>query len=260
MLVTATVTDPARLDAARQAVDHLAPTARIALRPVYGSQDSRVRRRAAARPRPAQPSACAHRTPGLAVIARKKTSSKKPATPTVPPARAARLAGPRRRRVALRPGAGRVARHDRAGLRAVAVRRRHRLADGRRPDRPQPALGRDAVRGPDLLVPARASLISNPSMFVLGKAGLGKSSLVRRMALGLTGYGVLPMVLGDLKPDYVDLIRALDGQVIELGRGRGRLNILDPGEAIAAADRLTGQARARSSPTRAAAGTRWSRR
>jgi hypothetical protein len=40
MVVTATVTDPARLDAARQAVDHLAPTARIALRPVYGSQDS----------------------------------------------------------------------------------------------------------------------------------------------------------------------------------------------------------------------------
>jgi type IV secretory pathway VirB4 component len=83
----------------------------------------------------------------------------------------------------------------------------------------------------------RARLISTPSMFVLGKVGLGKSSLVRRMALGLTGYGVLPMVLGDLKPDYVDLIRALDGQVIELGRGRGRLNILDPGEARAAADR-----------------------
>jgi hypothetical protein len=81
-------------------------------------------------------------------------------------------------------------------------------------------------------------------MFVLGKVGLGKSSLVRRMALGLTGFGVLPMVLGDLKPDYVDLIRALGGQVIELGRGRGRLNILDPGEATAAAERLTGKARA----------------
>jgi hypothetical protein len=90
----------------------------------------------------------------------------------------------------------------------------------------------------------RAHLISNPSMFVLGLPGLGKSSLTRRIALGLTGYGVLPLVLGDLKPDYVDLIRALDGQVIELGRGRGRLNILDPGEAIVAAQRLTGQARA----------------
>jgi hypothetical protein len=40
LLVTATVTSADRLDAARQAIDHLAPTARIQLRPVYGSQDS----------------------------------------------------------------------------------------------------------------------------------------------------------------------------------------------------------------------------
>lgn len=84
----------------------------------------------------------------------------------------------------------------------------------------------------------RAQLISNPSMFVLGKPGLGKSSLTRRMATGLAGYGTIPLVLGDLKPDYVDLIEALDGQVITLGRGRGYLNILDPGEAAHAADRL----------------------
>lgn len=84
----------------------------------------------------------------------------------------------------------------------------------------------------------RAQLISNPSMFVLGKPGLGKSSLTRRMATGLAGYGTIPLVLGDLKPDYVDLIEALDGQVITLGRGRGYLNILDPGEAGHAADRL----------------------
>lgn len=90
----------------------------------------------------------------------------------------------------------------------------------------------------------RAKLISNPSAFVLGKPGLGKSTIVRRMATGLAGYGVQPLVLGDLKPDYVDLIEALGGQVISLGRGRGHLNILDPGEAAAAADRLTGKARA----------------
>ncbi len=89
----------------------------------------------------------------------------------------------------------------------------------------------------------RGKLIGNPSCFVLGKPGLGKSSLIRRQALGLAGYGVMPLVLGDLKPDYVDLIRALGGQVIQLGRGRGYLNILDPGEATAAAERLTGQAR-----------------
>jgi hypothetical protein len=86
-------------------------------------------------------------------------------------------------------------------------------------------------------------LLSNPSVFVLGLPGLGKSSLIRRMALGLTGYGVMPLVLGDLKPDYVDLIEALGGQVIVLGRGRGCLNVLDPGEAIEAAARLTGSAR-----------------
>ena len=89
----------------------------------------------------------------------------------------------------------------------------------------------------------RANLISNPSAFVLGLPGLGKSSLVRRMALGLSGFGVNPMVFGDLKPDYVDLIREMGGQVIELGRGRGAINVLDPGEAYAAAERLTGPAR-----------------
>jgi hypothetical protein len=89
----------------------------------------------------------------------------------------------------------------------------------------------------------RAKLISNPSAFVLGQPGLGKSTIVRRMALGLTGYGVLPLILGDLKPDYVELVEALGGQVISVGRGRGHLNVLDPGEATAAAARLTGSAR-----------------
>ena len=90
----------------------------------------------------------------------------------------------------------------------------------------------------------RAKLISNPSMWVQGLPGLGKSALVKRIALGLAGYGVMPLVLGDLKPDYVQLVRALDGQVITVGRGRGSVNVLDPGEALAAAARLTGQARA----------------
>ena len=40
MLVTATVTDPDRQADARAAVDNLAATARLRIRPVYGSQDS----------------------------------------------------------------------------------------------------------------------------------------------------------------------------------------------------------------------------
>lgn len=84
----------------------------------------------------------------------------------------------------------------------------------------------------------RAKIISNPSAFVLGLPGLGKSSLVRRMVLGLTHQGVMPLILGDTKPDYVDLVRALGGQVITLGPGRGHLNILDPGEAVEAARTL----------------------
>lgn len=81
-------------------------------------------------------------------------------------------------------------------------------------------------------------LILNPSVFVLGLPALGKSTLVRRMATGLCGYGTLPLALGDLKPDYVDLIRELGGQVITLGRGRGHLNVLDPGQSVTAAARL----------------------
>lgn len=84
----------------------------------------------------------------------------------------------------------------------------------------------------------RARLISNPSAFVLGLPGLGKSSLVRRWIVGMTGFGVIPLVLGDTKPDHVATVRALGGQVITLGPGRGHLNVLDPGESIETIKRL----------------------
>ncbi|WP_158009681.1 ATP/GTP-binding protein [Carbonactinospora thermoautotrophica] len=91
----------------------------------------------------------------------------------------------------------------------------------------------------------RAQLIHNPSALVLGRPGLGKSTFVRRLVLGLAGYGVYPLILGDLKPDYVDLIAAMGGQVVKLGRGLGSLNVLDPGETAAAAARLSGADRDR---------------
>lgn len=81
-------------------------------------------------------------------------------------------------------------------------------------------------------------LISAPSMFVLGLPGLGKSSLVRHMMMGWAGFGIHSMVLGDIKPDYVDLIEALGGQVIGIGHGRGQINPLDAGNAREVADLL----------------------
>ncbi|PPF91325.1 hypothetical protein C5C03_00435 [Clavibacter michiganensis] len=74
-----------------------------------------------------------------------------------------------------------------------------------------------------------SNLVLNPSCFVLGRPGLGKSTIVRRMVTVLEGWGIVPMILSDTKPDYVDLIAAMDGQVIRLGRGRGHLNPLDLG-------------------------------
>ena len=87
----------------------------------------------------------------------------------------------------------------------------------------------------------QARLMSNPSWFVLGIPGLGKSSLTRRIVIGLAPTAV-PLILGDLKPDYVDVVAALGGQILPLGRGRGSLNVLDPGQMDEAAARLGGQA------------------
>lgn len=88
----------------------------------------------------------------------------------------------------------------------------------------------------------RAHYISNPSLFMLGMPGLGKSTLVNRMLIGLSAIGVVPLVLGDLKPDYADTVRALGGQVVSIGRGVGGINVLDPGAMGTAARRIGGEA------------------
>ncbi|MEV4649043.1 hypothetical protein [Saccharopolyspora sp. NPDC049357] len=76
---------------------------------------------------------------------------------------------------------------------------------------------------------SRAQLISTPIEYILGKPGLGKSTFVRRQVIGAAAQGVTPLILGDLRPDYVDVVRALGGQVLQLGRGLGSLNPLDVG-------------------------------
>lgn len=72
-----------------------------------------------------------------------------------------------------------------------------------------------------------AGLIRNPSGFVLGQPGLGKSSLVKRMIAVLMDWGIVPMALSDARPDYVDLYREADGQVIEFAPGRAHINPMD---------------------------------
>jgi hypothetical protein len=84
----------------------------------------------------------------------------------------------------------------------------------------------------------RAHLISQPSAFILGLPALGKSTLIKHWILGLDYFGVKSLVLGDLKGEYVELISALGGQVIPVGRGRGYLNVLDMGDAPKAAKQL----------------------
>lgn len=75
-------------------------------------------------------------------------------------------------------------------------------------------------------------IVSNPSAFVLGQPGLGKTSLVHRWIAVLADWGVIPMVLADAKPDYVHAIRALDGQVIAFAPGQGHINPLDLGPLV----------------------------
>lgn len=89
----------------------------------------------------------------------------------------------------------------------------------------------------------RAKLISNPSVFVLGKPGLGKSTILRRWCLGYKYMGINTMFLGDVKGEHDDIVTALGGQVIKIGPGCGSINVLDPGGALAALDSLSGEYR-----------------
>ena len=90
-----------------------------------------------------------------------------------------------------------------------------------------------------------AGFIPNPSAMVLAIPGLGKSTVTRRMELGLAAMGINPFVVGDLKGEHAALTLALGGSVIRLGRGQGTLNLLDPGSGTTAATRLSGAARSK---------------
>lgn len=70
-------------------------------------------------------------------------------------------------------------------------------------------------------------LTTNTGMFQLGQPGTGKSALVKRQVLGQVCAGVRPVILGDPKGEYSQLVRDLGGQVIRVGPGLDRINPLD---------------------------------
>ncbi len=81
----------------------------------------------------------------------------------------------------------------------------------------------------DPMTAFKRGIISAPSAFMLALNGRGKSSLVARMLLGISDGGDLPMILGDLKPDYVGFNKEIGGFEFSLGRGMGGINVLDAG-------------------------------
>lgn len=74
-----------------------------------------------------------------------------------------------------------------------------------------------------------SGLITAPIAFVLALNGFGKSSLVRRMALGNIAQGHTSLFLGDVKPDFAELTKMVDGQIITGGYGDQTINPLDVG-------------------------------
>lgn len=91
----------------------------------------------------------------------------------------------------------------------------------------------------DPLAWLRAGLVTNPGIFVLGQPGVGKSTIAKRLAVGMAATGTRLLVLGDTKPDYTPLVDYLGGQVVRIGRGLYRINPLDAGPLAAALPRLS---------------------
>ncbi|WP_214406254.1 hypothetical protein [Pseudonocardia lacus] len=91
----------------------------------------------------------------------------------------------------------------------------------------------------------RTGLVSNTGVWVQGQPGIGKSSITKRMLVGLVGFGMRAIVPGDVKGEYTPLVQALGGAVWRIGRGLNALNPLDVGPLAPALARATGTEDAR---------------
>ncbi|WP_205708611.1 hypothetical protein [Kineococcus siccus] len=85
-----------------------------------------------------------------------------------------------------------------------------------------------------------AGLVTNRGLTVLGQPGTGKSAMLKRLSRGMLAFGVRPLFLGDLKPDYSAVVHSAGGQVLRVGRGLDRINPLDAGPLGAALARMSG--------------------
>ncbi|KAF0956836.1 ATP-binding protein [Rhodococcus sp. T7] len=82
----------------------------------------------------------------------------------------------------------------------------------------------------DPLSAKEAKAITAPACMIIALNGFGKSTLLRRIALGDIAAGVRVVWPGDVKPDGRKLTEAVAGQCTEVGYGGiGRINPLDPG-------------------------------
>jgi len=86
-----------------------------------------------------------------------------------------------------------------------------------------------AAVGFDPLYAWKMKAITAPSCFICALNGFGKSTLLRRIALGDIARGTLVLVPGDVKPDLRVLAEQVGGQVSEVGYGTGAINPLDRG-------------------------------
>ena len=88
-------------------------------------------------------------------------------------------------------------------------------------------------------------LVTNTGIWVQGQPGVGKSTAIKRLLMGLVGFGFTGVIPGDLKDEYTPLVRAMGGAVFRVGRGTGMdsLNPLDLGPLRAVINSSTGAQR-----------------
>lgn len=75
-------------------------------------------------------------------------------------------------------------------------------------------------------------LVTNTGIWVQGQPGIGKSTALKRLLMGLVGFGFMGIIPGDLKDEYTPLVTKMGGQVFPIGRGLFSLNPLDRGPLV----------------------------